>query len=72
MLTYHSSAKSINRSSLNKKLDLSYKGSDTLHKSYYQSLFDRMKNTILKQQNNGYSPEPEKMNNKDIKNVLKS
>lgn len=72
MLTYHSSAKSINRSSLNKKLDLSHKGSDTQHKSYYQSLFDRMKNTILKQQNNAQSPEPQKMNNNDIKVVMKS
>lgn len=41
MLTYHSSAKSINKLSLNKKLDNN-------NKSYYQSLFDRMKNTILK------------------------
>lgn len=31
-----------------------------------------MKNTILKQQQNGYSPEPEATSNNDIKNVLKS
>lgn len=63
MLTYHSSAKSINRSSINKKLDMSSKGMDTTNKkSYYQSLFDRMKNTILKQQQNAYSP------NQDVSN----
>ncbi len=36
MLTYHSSAKSVNRSSVNKKLDMSLKGVDnTNKKSYY-------------------------------------
>ncbi len=63
MLTYHSSAKSVNRSSVNKKLDMSLKGIDnTNKKSYYQSLFDRMKNTILKQQHNAWSPDQEVSN----------
>ena len=52
MLTYQSSGKSQQRTSVSKKskiIDLSNgKNIDTQKKSYYQSLFDKMKNTILK------------------------